>query len=248
MSTFAKAAIGAVAVIAVLGGLIYLGGSQAPSVGGGVLGSPSPTPTSSATPTTSPSPAPTLTTYHSDRYGFDVGRPAGWGVRSAERNWTFQADAADPLSPAFEDFISPDGHTRVSAWSIASPGTEMPNSGGADQWRNLETWVQTYCERTNDTPCTDIHARAVPFCLETMDCHPALLVPFDTDVQAFFTLGGDPVTVLAVWRADSDPNAAQYGGSRKLLEAFLSTMGVVPADASRYGPNRDAAAEYVASP
>ena len=36
------------------------------------------------------------------------------------------------------------------------------------------------------------------------------------------------MTVVAVWRGQGDPTVATYGGSRQLLEAFLSTMSVWP--------------------
>ncbi len=89
---------------------------------------------------------------------------------------------------------------------------------------------------------------------------PALLVPFDNDVQAFFTNGGDgaPMTVVVVWWGDSEPAVAPYGGSRRLLEAFLSTssmsdasnsgaaMAVWPADKT-YPENADAAATFLAT-
>ena len=63
------------------------------------------------------------------------------------------------------------------------------------------------------------------------DRHPGLLVPFENDVQAFFSGGiyaQDAMTVVAVWRAESSRHVARYGGSRRLLEAFLSTMEVWP--------------------
>ena len=71
-------------------------------------------------------------------------------------------------------------------------------------------------------------------------------MPFDNDVQAFFTNGapGEDMIVIAVWWGDSEPAVASYGGSRRLLEAFLSTMDVWPADKTFPG-NRDAAATFL---
>jgi len=83
-----------------------------------------------------------------------------------------------------------------------------------------------------DEPCSGIHDRSVELCLEARDCHPGLLVRFHTDVQAFFTGGiydADAMTIVSVWRGDSDRTVARYGGSQRLLEAFLSTMQVWPA-------------------
>ncbi|HET7083016.1 MAG TPA: hypothetical protein VFJ00_04835, partial [Candidatus Limnocylindria bacterium] len=53
----------------------------------------------------------------------------------------------------------------------------------------------------------------------------------DEDVQAFYTGGefGDKMVIVAVWSGESDPEVAQYGGARQLLELFLMTMEVCPA-------------------
>ena len=73
-------------------------------------------------------------------------------------------------------------------------------------------------------------------CVEVRDCHPGLLVgvapPFDREVQAFFTGGdyGGQMVVVTVWRGESDPSVARYGGARRLIEAFLLTMCVSPED------------------
>ena len=64
------------------------------------------------------------------------------------------------------------------------------------------------------------------------DCHPGLLVPFESAVLAFVNGGiynADAMTVVAVWRGESDPSVAPYGGAQRLLEGFLSTMQVWPA-------------------
>ena len=64
---------------------------------------------------------------------------------------------------------------------------------------------------------------------------------FADDVQAFFPdVDGAPMNVVAVWYGESSPAVAEYGGSQKLLEAFLSTMNVWPARV-------DAAASFRAS-
>ena len=90
---------------------------------------------------------------------------------------------------------------------------------------------RTTARTSGNSPCTGIADRAVELCLEKWDCHPGLLVPFENDVQAFFSGGiyaQDAMTVVAVWRAESSRHVARYGGSRRLLEAFLSTMEVWP--------------------
>ena len=127
---------------------------------------PEPSPTPSPT-TASPSPSAIRIdtsqwdTYESARYGFTIGHPADWEVVPATRDWTFDADAsADVWSPAEEAFINRAGAgIRVSAWSVP---IDSPTGAG---WGDVEAWVQEYCERTGNSPCTGIHERAVPLCL-----------------------------------------------------------------------------------
>jgi hypothetical protein len=182
------------------------------------------TPSSTASPTASPTDTSTWTTFESDRYGFTIGHPSDWEVVPADHDWTLTGDAARADSTGQEVFRAPDHDIRVSAWSVAlDPDT-------VQTWADVEAWVEQYCQQTDQPFCTGIHGRAVELCLEFRDCHPGLLVPFANDVQAFFTGGdyGDQMVVVVVWRPDSDPSVAQYGGARRLLEAFLSTMWVCP--------------------
>jgi hypothetical protein len=46
-------------------------------------------------------------------------------------------------------------------------------------------------------------------------------------VQAFIP-GDAGMTIVVVWRPECDGSVARYGGSRRLLEAFLETMNVWP--------------------
>ena len=109
----------------------------------------------------------------------------------------------------------------MSAWVVpVDPATEI------ESWEALEAWVGDYCRLTHSAPCTGIADRAVPMCLEKRDCHPAVLVPFDQEVQAFFIGGGRPMTVVAVSRPEGYPLDTPFGGSTRLLEAFLSTTNV----------------------
>jgi hypothetical protein len=206
----------------------------APVMAADPTGSPPPSSAPRTVDAASVTPAPTSpsldpsawVTYTSEQYGYGVGYPPDWTVRSAERDWTFEADAADRASPAMERFIAPDGSVGVSAWSVPlAPGTAVGDRPG------LEAWVETYCAETGNAPCSGIHERAVPLCLERRDCHPGVMVPFDDDVQAFFTAGiydADKMNVVAVWSGESQPGVAPYGGAQRLLEAFLSTMSVWP--------------------
>ena len=97
-------------------------------------------------------------TYSSTRYTFPnestIGYPADWTVHPAHV-WTFEADGLDPMSTGQEAFVDPDGNVRASAWTVPRDPAEglvwVDTMVGS--WRNLEPWVQTYCERTGNTPC-----------------------------------------------------------------------------------------------
>lgn len=186
-------------------------------------------PSISESPSTSPDP-PLKTgswdTYTSTRYDFTIGHPTGWTEEPANRDWSWESDVADHLSPAHEAFFSRNGHVRVSAWNAP-----LDASTREDSIPYLVSWVESYCMDSGNSPCTGIEARSVELCLEKWDCHPGLLVPFENDVQAFFSGGiyaSDAMTVVAVWRGESSRYTARYGGSRRLLEGFLSTMEVWP--------------------
>lgn len=165
-------------------------------------------------------------TYGSGQNAFTISHPAGWTVTPATRAWRFGTDtrAALPESAGADQFTSPDKSIRVSFWTVPVDGTSIESRA------DVETWAQAYCQETGNTPCTGIHERMVPMCIEHRDCHPAVIVPFRDDVEAFGAGGilPDGMVVVAVWRPETDPSVAAYGGSQRLLEGFLSTMGVFP--------------------
>jgi hypothetical protein len=218
-----------VVVVAVASALSGLGEKGSEGVGPISPGTPSPTlaGTTSAAPAVDPLESQGWATYTSERYDFKIGHPSDWTEDPADRDWQSDADSADPLSPAHEAFESPSGDVRVSAWSVPiDPDTRE------ESIEYLVAWVEAYCEATGNTPCTGVADRAVDLCLEKWDCHPGLLVPFENDVQAFFSGGiydAGAMTVVAVWRAESAAPVAPYGGAQRLLEGFLSTMQVWPA-------------------
>jgi hypothetical protein len=189
-------------------------------------------PSSTVPPSTAEEPIDTRTwtTYTSSQYGFKVGHPPNWNEIPARRAWESDTDAGGP-NRAYETFLSATGSVAVSAWNVPlDPGTSI------DSIADIEAWATQYCQASDSEPCSDINDRAVELCLEKWDCHPGLLVPFNYDVQAFFTGGiydADAMTVVAVWRGESAPEVARYGGSQRLLEAFLSTMQVWPASTPR---------------
>jgi hypothetical protein len=193
---------------------------------------------SAASSSTDPPPAVTepidttnWTRYTSAQYGYTVGHPPDWVAIPASRSWGV-TDAGDPSSPAHDTFRSPTDSVRVSVWQVPfDPETTDTGTHG-----DIAAWVEEYCETSGNAPCSGIDESAVELCLEKWDCHPGLLVPFSTDVQAFFTGGFyDPgvMTVVAVWWGESASAVAPYGGSQRLLEAFLSTMAVWPASTPR---------------
>ena len=232
MTTPLRLGLTAAAAVAVaIGGIYVLNrGSSGPNVGG------QPAPTLSAAPSTSPAASPsadpldtaTWSTYVSSRYGFSIGRPGDWTERPATRDWTLETDATDWTSPAQESFISAAGDVRVSAWSLAvEPGT------------SVEAWIQAYCEAAADpaADCAAIVAGAIPIFVEERDRHPGLLQTSPAWDMHAFVLNGDRMHVVAIWRLESDPTVAPYGGARRLLESFLSTMVVGAPEATSAPPS-----------
>ena len=211
----------AVVLVLVASGVTEIGRDQSDGL---PITSPSPSPKTSIS--TPPIDTASWTTYTSDRYDLEVGHPADWIAIPSSREWRSETDVANHLSPAHEAFQSPATDVRVSVWAAPlAPGTSIESTA------DIETWVQDYCEASGNAPCTGIHDRAVEMCLEKADCHPALLVPFRDDVQAFFSAGiydAEAMTIVAVWQGESDSTVHGYGGAQRLLEAFLSTMKVWP--------------------
>ena len=141
---------------------------------------------------------PSWEAFASTRYDVTVGHPPDWTEEPATRDWTWESDVRDHLSPAHEAFLSQNGHVRVSVWTAP-----LDASTRQESIPYLLEWVEDYCEESGNSPCTGIADRAVGLCLEAWDCHPGLLVPFENDVQAFFSGGiyaQDAMTVVAVWR------------------------------------------------
>jgi hypothetical protein len=186
----------------------------------------------SAVPVATPTPiaTSTWTAYTSAQYGFTIRIPPGWTERPASRAWSFAVDGRtfDPSSPARDSFLNQAQDVQVSVWSIPVE----PGSGPSSE-ADLESWIEQYCQQTDEQPCTGIKDRATALCVERRDCHPGFLVPFKDDVLAFWPTVGDDasVTAVAVWRSDADPTVEPYGGAVNLLEAFLSTI-----DTGQSGP------------
>ena len=221
-------AAAAVAVVVVAGAATLY------ALGPGSLFGSGPTPSPTIQQTQAPSPSATpiehidttnWTTYESERYGWTIGHPAGWTVIPAEHDWTLGRDAQDVMSSGQEMFMAPSGNVRVSAWSVPFDPDENPETRA-----QIEAWIERYCEQASGASCSADLNRAVPLCLEARDCHPGLLVQFPFEVQAFFGQGiySGEMVVVTVWWGEDEPAVARYGGSQRLLEAFISTMQVWP--------------------
>lgn len=249
MAPYLRLATAALVAVVAIGGALFLFN---PGIGPG--GGPSPTPTALPSPSPAASPgasAPVASlgpsswaTYTSTQYGIKIGYPPGWSITPARRAWSFAADAKTWLSPGEDAFLSPGETVRAAVWSVPLAKGQLIES-----WADVERWVVDYCLRTGNTGCDTIHQRVVPLCIEPRDCHPALLVPFAEDVQAFGSggvLSQGTMVVVTIGRGESDPNVAPYGGATRLLEAFLSTLTVVPAD-STYPDAANAAASFKAA-
>ena len=156
---------------------------------------------------------------------------------------TSSASAASdgpPISPTLE----PTADEAASATPSISPRVEPTVDGfefvtvDPDEYalapseqssKLIVDWAERYCEVAELSPCTRLAERAVPLCIEKWDCHPALLVEFDEGPVAFVSGGIFPEPrVIAIWHPESDPQLQPYGGARKLLEAYLLSVGVCP--------------------
>jgi hypothetical protein len=193
----------------------------------------------SATPWTAPPGASPIDTtdwavYESKQYGFSIKHPPAWEVVPAKRDWTLEADAGpgDHRGEGAHEVFhsSPVMDNRVVVWS--TPAKDTPET-----LEGVAAWVERYCKMESSS-CSGLN-RSVPLCNGT-DCGPGLLVTVDrmwganqdlSFVGAFFTGGKHKGTMIGVevGRPEGDPVAAKYGGARRLLEGFLSGMGVCPA-------------------
>ena len=236
------ATIAVVVLVAAVGagGLIYLN-STGP---GGFGGRPTPSPTQisttaptagpTATEGSTPSPAPSQvapgitawTSYTSEVYGITFGYPDGWTLDSAAtRKWQAGDDpqSATPYSDVFMNPETRDGD-QIGLGLLqkpAGPGADITSHEG------LTAWAQAnMCDEEIDA-CETVPDVAIPMCLGRVACLPAVLVPLSDSTTAFIA---DPenglVTIISIFRPDSLPAAARYGGSVELLKSILTTMDV----------------------
>jgi hypothetical protein len=216
MPTYLRLAA-AIAIVAVLGvgAVAYV--NQVPGPGGPTQAPPTPTPapspTQAAIASLPPLPTEGWTTYLSDRYGFSIDHPADWSEEPSTGIWTEEADIEAWTSTAPDSFIHPgasvDLGVKASVWAVrVEPGT-TPAS-----------WIQAWCAATSGTECSGLSVSVIE--LETADGHPGVLSLYG-DIMAAF-LDGDVMYVVAVWRDETDPSVQPYGGTRRLIEAYISTL------------------------
>ena len=212
--TVSAAAVATVVAVILAGTTLLAGGDRSST-----LPASSPLP-STATSATSPE------GYTSAQYGFTIVPPPGWQYEAADRSWSWEADVGilDWTSQAHETFSSPDDEVVVSAWAVPlAPGT------APDSRASLNAWVEDYCLSSGEAPCGGIADRAVELCVEGSSCSVGLLLRYSGAAYAFFTgdtSGSDTMTVVAVWRSETDASVAPYGGARNLMLRFLAPMGV----------------------
>ena len=222
MSSFrpSRLAIAAVAMVVVgcqAGASQSANGSPQPSAAASA-GSPSPI---SAAPTVVPTASPPTTAsldpndtstwlpFVSERYGFSLAYPAGWEAHHASALWAFPQDTAWPDGVEHGDWFyldGPDDGVAASAWSVP-----LPSGTSADEW------FDDYCA-IEITPCETSDPKSPA----SLDGHPGWFVA-GSDPQAYFGIG-DRIFLVAVWQPEDNPALVRYGGGRKLVEAFLSTM------------------------
>jgi hypothetical protein len=204
-----------IVLVAILGSGLALYLNQAP--GPGTNPTPNPSPSPSAQPSTAGSVIDTgnWISYTSERYGFDIKRPPNWNENPSSRAWNL-ADAATFPAVGTEDFTYQPAENlgvRVSAWSVAvAPGT------------SLGTWLESYCVMQGKA-CPGVLSIALPI---TMDGHPASSLAGPTEDSRVVALVNDRVYIVTAWRPDNDPSVAEFGGGRKLVEAYVSTMTLRP--------------------
>jgi hypothetical protein len=209
----------AIALIAIAGVAVFIagGGPKPPTT------SPTPTPPA-ASETPSPTNVGTLDTsqwiaYTSERYGFDIKRPPNWSETPSDHVWQLSESAEIPPS-AGEHFVyeglGVDMGVGVSTWSVAlAAGT------------SLDAWIQTYCGSAAQLcPANMSLDRSSP--ITTADGHAGVIFAGPSEDSRAFVLVYDRVYIISVWRTDSDPSVIEFGGGRRLVASYVSTLTLRP--------------------
>lgn len=211
--------MGAVSATALLLSGCQSDGAAAPSTHWRPTSAPSTTePRSSpqATSTLTPIDTSSWLPFVSEHYGFSIAYPPDWEANQGHGDWTFPEDTAWPDGVEVSDWFALDdpesGFVAASVWSFdLEPGT------------SADEWFADYCA-VEATPCDGTE----PAVEASLDGHSGRLVRA-SDPLAYFGIG-DRLYMLAVWQPDDHPSVARYGGGHRLLEAFVSTMRLSPAE------------------
>jgi hypothetical protein len=76
----------------------------------------------------------------------------------------------------------------------------------------------------NAGSCAGIIPSLAP--VQTGEGHPGFFSGFGDPMV--FVKEGDRMYVLAIWREENDPSVQPFGGARRLLMSYLSTMHLLP--------------------
>ena len=216
------------AIVAIVGVGVLAFNARSPGVG---TETPIPTvaPTGSPAPTavycTAPSSLCVLplldtanwTPYTSSRYGYRIAYPpTDWTAIPGDHDWTFENDI-DAFSSTAPDRFETQGTgeglgIRLSIWTDnLEPGTTQ------------QDWISTYCAAAYPAgSCTE----PTNLVSEVMPGGPYRILgwnnPAGEPMAAF--VRDETIYILAIWRSKDDPSVRPWGGSQRLLQAFITTI------------------------
>ncbi len=209
MNGYARLALGAVAVVAIaLGGLYLIN----PAPRGGV-GGPLATPSPSASPSPSVTAPPTLTeSFTSEIHGISISYPTGWTVQAATKPWTSGLpNECDPSSCG--DLIS----AVVSGSPFLSPASQPLGGQSGEQWAT----------RILNEPGWEATCPAVTEPI-TIDGAPGMIAVTCPDgVLAALTWVGDRGYLIVLYGVDD----------KAWFKQILATVDLRPEDAVRASPS-----------
>lgn len=189
-------------------------GSASPASAGPATAEPSASP--STTSPIDPNDPSAWLPFVSERYGFSLAYPADWEAHHASGEWVFPEDTAWPDGVEHGDWFyldGPDGSVAASAWSVV-----LPSGTSADEW------FDDYCA-IEVTPCETTDQKSPA----SLDGHAGWFVA-GSDPQAYFGIG-DRIYLLVIWQPEDNAALTPYGGGRRLVESFVSTMRLSPGQA-----------------
>jgi hypothetical protein len=135
MNLFARTALAAVALVAVVGGTLYV---TAPRTGvGGPSPEPSVTADGSSKPSATPTPAPidpaTWVAYTSERFGYTLEHPADWTIKPSQLDWEPGAIHSE-LSQWPDELNDPEGGYAAGGYTIYAGRQGLETSQTPEAW------------------------------------------------------------------------------------------------------------------